>query len=503
MWFSRDRNPDEHFQWNFQPKIQKMNKICTSWENRSLSLKGKVVVFNSLVTSLIQYISANSIMPEKVVQDIRNMARSFVWSNKNSKVAYNIIIQSIRDGGLRLADLQTRIKTNLLSWIKRILLNTNSSAAEMLRTCTGEKDLALILGVKRQFPADLHVRSPLYAEMLNTWKEFHNFPPTSEDEIRREVIWYNSRIQTPRNPFTRNRWNKWMASGILTVNDICMPDQARLMGQQEIEERYNIQTNFLDNLSLRNSIPLEWRRSLTRDFVGDTDIKYEISTQGEKLDILNSSPKTWYSAILKSKRQEIKRKETWHYKLAQRQEEPLQIDWEKTFMIPYLTTRETKLHTFQYRIYHRLITTNRYLHKMKIKDSPTCSYCQQEDTILHFMIECNQVKTFWRNLGTWCENHINISFERLSIADLLLGIPTSTHYTESKRLLNWIILAGKFYLHREKLFNQGHLSLIAFLGEIKNKLLAEQLACQLEGNTRKFRKFEKLYVALGGSRPNG
>lgn len=238
------------------------------------------------------------------------MARSFVWSAKHSKIAYNTIIQSIKDGGLRLTDLQTRIKANLLSWIRRILLSSESSAAEMLRICTKEKDLTCILGAKRQYPTDLHARSPFYAEMLNTWKELHNFPPIGEEEIRREIIWYNALIQSPRNPFTRSRWNKWMDSGIRTNDDICMPDQGRIMGQQEIEEKHDFKTNFLYNLSVRNSIPFEWRRSLTREFAGDTEIKYEISIQGERIDILNSSPKTWYSAILRTKKQEIKCKET-------------------------------------------------------------------------------------------------------------------------------------------------------------------------------------------------
>lgn len=53
IWFSKTRNTEEHYLWNFQPNLQKMNNICTSWANRSLSLKGKITVFNSLVISLL------------------------------------------------------------------------------------------------------------------------------------------------------------------------------------------------------------------------------------------------------------------------------------------------------------------------------------------------------------------------------------------------------------------------------------------------------------------
>lgn len=106
-------------------------------------------------------------------------------------------------------------------------------------------------------------------------------------------------------------------------------------------------------------------------------------------------------------------------------------------------------------------------------------------------------------MGVWCENHVNISFARLTTTDLLLGLPTHTIDTGTKGLQNWLLLVARFYLHREKLFNQGRFSLTAFLGEIKRKLYTEWPACQLEGKTKKFRKFDKLYQALGGPGING
>lgn len=194
------------------------------------------------------------------------------------------------------------------------------------------------------------------------------------------------------------------------------------MGQNEIEEKYHLRANFLQNLSLRNSFPFQWRQSLTREFTGNPRVKYEIMVQYETLDHLNSTPKKWYQALLTTKKQEIKQKEHWKQELAPRQDHPLQIDWERIFTIPYSVTRETKMHSFQYRISHRLIKCHKYL----------------------------------------------------------------------------IILTAKFFIHREKLFNQGRLGLLAFLGEARKRLHTESLACQLEGKTGKFRKFSKLYQALGG-----
>lgn len=110
-------------------------------------------------------------------------------------MAYNTIIQSVEEGGLRLMDIGTRIKVNRLSWIRRIILAEESSVAETLRHLTNKKDITIILGSKCHFLKNIQERSPFYGQMLHTWDEYHNSLPQGEEEIRREVIWHNSRIE--------------------------------------------------------------------------------------------------------------------------------------------------------------------------------------------------------------------------------------------------------------------------------------------------------------------
>lgn len=58
-------------------------------------------------------------------------------------------------------------------------------------------------------------------------------------------------------------------------------------------------------------------------------------------------------------------------------------------------------------------------------------------------------------------------------------------------------MVGKFYLQRQKLFHEGKVSLIGFLGELKNKLTVERMACLLDNKPRKFAMWDKLYKVLG------
>ena len=76
-----------------------------------------------------------------------------------------------------------------------------------------------------------------------------------------------------------------------------------------------------------------------------------------------------------------------------------QLKWEAEFSvnpdlfhiiycIPFKVMRSTELQSFQYRVLNRIIFCNKWLHKMNIKDRPTCDFCTAEDNITHFFIDC-------------------------------------------------------------------------------------------------------------------
>ena len=75
----------------------------------------------------------------------------------------------------------------------------------------------------------------------------------------------------------------------------------------------------------------------------------------------------------------------------------IEEEWSVIFSRPYKSVRETQLQSFQYKIIHRIIACNKKLFDMKIKDSPTCNFCNQIDDIDHFFFNCPMVQTLWRS----------------------------------------------------------------------------------------------------------
>lgn len=498
IWVSNKRSLDDHYRWNFAPALQKIQACCDSWANRSLSLKGKVTVYNSLMISLLQYLVANTVTPPRVFREVKKMACAFLWSQKKNKVVYGLVIQAIADGGLRLMDLQSRTEASMLSCIRRILANPRETSAEYLREILHEQDLKLILASKRSFSGTIRLRSPFYSEVLHTWEKFHNVPPQDEQEIRREVLWYNCRIGTKADMLTRPRWNHFIEKEIFTVGQICHPSDNRLLGQTELEDTFAIRTNFLETLALRNSVPHAWRGQITQNFDGDGEVRFEVVILDKKMDITKRNQKECYNALVAAKTQPNPRVESWNRELALSSVDgnAPHIMWDQAFAVPYKTCRETKLQAFHYRIMQRIITCNSYLHKIKIKQSPECSFCAEEDSISHFFVTCDKVKVFWNSLNDWCIQHIDLPLAHLSIHEVLLGLTRDIGNPTAQKVTNWILLCAKFYLHRQKLFHAGEFSLLAFLRETKRKLETERLACIMENTRQKFRAWQRLFDAL-------
>lgn len=311
IWHANNRSAQDHYEWNFRPVLDKMRTCCSSWSNRSLSLKGRTTVFNSLVFSLLQYVNSTTYTPSRVIPEVRQLAGNFLWGGKQNKVAHKTIIQSAEDGGLKIMDMLARTQTNHLSWIKRIIKNPTGTTAETVRHILKGLDVKLQLATKQNPPPDADRTSPFYAEVLKTWAQVHVFSPRNEEEVQGEVIWNNLFTSSPRQTLSTQRWNRWVSAGIIVVNDICHPSENRLLGQEEIANKFGIRVNFLDALSIRNSVPHSWRSMLSDNFTQSVELKFKMLINQKSFEVTQSSPKGWYTELIKTQQIPIKRQDSW------------------------------------------------------------------------------------------------------------------------------------------------------------------------------------------------
>ncbi len=63
-------------------------------------------------------------------------------------------------------------------------------------------------------------------------------------------------------------------------------------------------------------------------------------------------------------------------------------------------------------------------------------------------------------------------------------------------ILNYCILNGKFYIHKQKLFHESALDFYHYPWELKYKLQIERMICNGSNNDELFSKFLFIYNAL-------
>ncbi len=61
------------------------------------------------------YVSSVIDTPDIVIKEVDNIITEFLWKGKMHKIAKNIIIPNIGDGGLKFSDFQSKMKSLKLS----------------------------------------------------------------------------------------------------------------------------------------------------------------------------------------------------------------------------------------------------------------------------------------------------------------------------------------------------------------------------------------------------
>ncbi len=132
---------------------------------------------------------------------------------------------------------------------------------------------------------------------------------------------------------------------------------------------------------------------------------------------------------------------------------------------------------------------------MKLVDIPNCLYCNNIDDIRHFLLFCEKTRNFWQSSFLWwnrvSDTKITLHCEFLEDS-MLFGFHANGEFFD---ILNYCILNGKFYIHKQRLFHENALDFYDYLWELKYKLQIERMICNGTSNDEQFSKFLFIYNA--------
>jgi hypothetical protein len=129
--------------------------------------------------------------------------------------------------------------------------------------------------------------------------------------------------------------------------------------------------------------------------------------------------------------------------------------WKLIYTNDKYVTEDNHIRNFQFKITHRLLACNYNLNIWKIRTDNICNYCQEVDTIEHFLVNCNNTYIFWRQIFNWWAASFKVWFQ-VDTYELLFGVPNEKNEPIVNQI-NFIILYGKYYIYKNKKKNTRYI----------------------------------------------
>ena len=483
-----------NYKLNFQQKIANLKTTLQIWKQRNLSLKGKTIIINSIALAPLIYVSSILDTPDKAIIEINNIIQNFMW-NGSTKISQKTLIQDKRYGGLNLCHFQTKINAIKLTWVKRLTSNTNHKwklIPTQYYKCSN---------LKTYFNSNHKIlnKYPIPTFYQNIHKNFMKYfkkEPENINEILNQSLWYNENIKINKQYIFLNEWDK---AGIKTIRDL-FSNFGILLSVQEIKNKYNLKTNFLQLMQIHQSIPQKWLQQTKVSNLplpnSQTDLLLQINDIYKPIQLI--SCKDFYWHLINKLKHIPTSLQKWHNIYNELSEKP-DNKWIEIFKMNFNISRDTKLQSFQYRINHRILACNNWLKQIKIKDSNRCTFCNEIDTIQHFLLHCHRTNHFWNSFRNWWNriSNIGIVFPHFTSntdeINILFGFPGGT---ENGLVLNYCAWYAKYYIYLQKLNTQVNIDFYQSLPFLKQKLEIEKKINQKNNTENKFNKFTNIYENL-------
>lgn len=252
---------------SYQKSMNKISGILESWSHRSLTTLGKVLLCNTLVSSILVYkMMALGRPSEKFFKEYKKKVTTFIWNGKPPRVKYSKLIQDHQYGGLKLVDLEQKFNSLKTIWVRKIISGgPQSEWAKLIygllpikneniwRCNLSAKDIAKLFG-----------RS-LWMDTWSAWSTFNHRDPRSAPEVLDQIICLNSFIKSNRKILQiPELWDL----NVKYIRDIFDETQNRFLTYQEFNRLTGNrnQINIITFNRIIKAIPREWKNMILRDF---------------------------------------------------------------------------------------------------------------------------------------------------------------------------------------------------------------------------------------------
>ena len=169
------------------------------------------------------------------------------------------------------------------------------------------------------------------------------------------------------------------------------------------------------------------------------------------------------------------------------------VNWSKMYLLPRVTTIDSSLRSFQYKILNNILYLNERLFKFSIVDSPLCSLRKQEnESVIHLSAICSEAFSLWEQLSTWTSSKNIILPSNLVPQVVILRVWDEK--MQDLTLVNHLILIFKRYIYLKRKDGLNFYGLKAYIKSIEN--IERHIASQRQKLDYNHKKWNKLIPVL-------
>ena len=131
----------------------------------------------------------------------------FLWNSGPDRISRNVIIQVVKEGGLRMIKINKFIESLKVTCLRRILISTNKCSWNRLSHVDFRK--LVIFGDSYAKLCASNLSNPFWIDVLNSWKAFLKcYPASQTEDVLNSPIWFNSEMHYGGKFFIRIWYEK-------------------------------------------------------------------------------------------------------------------------------------------------------------------------------------------------------------------------------------------------------------------------------------------------------
>ena len=128
----------------------RIEKKLSSWKGKNMSVGGRLVLINSVLSSLPMFMFSFFEVPRQVLKRLDFYRSRFYWQSDNHKRKYRLVKWSVvcspkEHGGLGVSNLDAKNKSLLGKWLFKLLNEEGVWQSMLTRKYLGDKSLSQVV----------------------------------------------------------------------------------------------------------------------------------------------------------------------------------------------------------------------------------------------------------------------------------------------------------------------------------------------------------------------